>query len=84
MGREQRRRNRRANAMAARANAADRGEVLQTSVATTDASVPHQVRSDRVIAREVATMVSELKRVVLVSGVCFGMLAVLVVVDRLQ
>ncbi len=43
-----------------------------------------QVRSDRVIAREVATMISEMKRVAVVSGVCFGMLAVLVVVQRLQ
>lgn len=29
-------------------------------------------------------MMSELKRVALVSSVCFGMLAVLVVVERLQ
>lgn len=48
------------------------------------ATAPVQVRSDRVLAREAATMMSEIKRVALVSGVCFGMLAVLVVVDRLQ
>jgi len=43
-----------------------------------------QVRSDRVLAREAQTMVDELKRVLVVSGVCFGMLAVLVVIERLQ
>ncbi|MGE3960405.1 MAG: hypothetical protein AB7F65_01825 [Dehalococcoidia bacterium] len=43
-----------------------------------------QVRSDRLLARESQTMISELKRVALVSGVCFGMLALLVVVERLQ
>lgn len=48
------------------------------------ATAPLQVRSDRVLARESATMMSELKRVGLVSAVCFGMLAVLVVVERLQ
>ncbi|MQC17897.1 MAG: hypothetical protein DWG80_02340 [Chloroflexi bacterium] len=48
------------------------------------AAAPIQVRSDRVLARESATMMSELKRVALVSSVCFGMLAVLVVVERLQ
>ena len=51
---------------------------------TRTAAAPIQVRSDRVLALESATMVSELKRVALVSSVCFGMLAVLVVVERLQ
>ncbi len=44
---------------------------------------PAQIRSDRVIARESAQMLTEVKRVGLVSAVCFGMLAVLVVVERL-
>ncbi len=47
-------------------------------------AAPVHVRSDRVLERESATMVSEMKRVGLVSAVCFGMLAVLVVVERLQ
>lgn len=41
------------------------------------------VRSDRVMARESAQMITESKRVLAISAVCFGMLAVLVVVDRL-
>ena len=42
------------------------------------------VRSDDLLARESANMVDEVKRVFIVSGVCFGMLAVLLVVDRLS
>jgi hypothetical protein len=47
------------------------------------ASTTGHVRSDRVMARESAQMMSESKRVLAISAVCFGMLAVLVVVDRL-
>ena len=43
-----------------------------------------QVRSDDLIARETANMIDEVKRVFLVSAVCFGMLAALIVVDRLS
>lgn len=46
-------------------------------------SAPAQVRSDRVIARESEMMLVEMKRVLGVSVVCFGMLAVLVIVERL-
>jgi len=42
------------------------------------------VRSDDLIARETANMIDEVKRVFLVSAVCFGMLAALIVVDRLS
>lgn len=78
MGRERRRRNR------ARTGAA--GEVAQGGSATPPASAPRvgQVRSDRVIERESKMMVDESKRVAWVTGVCFGMLAVLVVIDRVQ
>jgi hypothetical protein len=43
-----------------------------------------QVRSGRIHARESATMISEVKRVGVVSSVCFVMLAVLVVIERMQ
>ena len=42
------------------------------------------MRSDRVIERESAQMLSELKRVAGVSAVCFGMLALLVIIERMS
>ena len=92
MGRERRRRTNRPTSRPAAAPGAVPGVTSETSadaapaVARSErpATAPIQVRSDRVLARESATMMSELKRVALVSSVCFGMLAVLVVVERLQ
>jgi hypothetical protein len=52
------------------------------SARETRPAVTH-VRSDRVLARESAQMMSESKRVLAISAVCFGMLAALVIVDRL-
>jgi hypothetical protein len=43
-----------------------------------------QVRTDENIARQTGHMLNEMKRVLGVSALCFGMLAVLVVIDRLQ
>jgi hypothetical protein len=43
-----------------------------------------QVRSPEYMARQTGYMINEMKRVLGVSILCFGMLAVLVVVDRLQ
>lgn len=99
MGRERRRRTRRSTAPRSTGQAAPTpgmeplaDEPLgaapsRTSTRRAAAPAPHtvtQVRSDRVMARESAMMIAEMKRVMLVSGVCFGMLAVLVVVERLQ
>ncbi|MCK9485799.1 MAG: hypothetical protein M0R73_03735 [Dehalococcoidia bacterium] len=47
-----------------------------------EVAMPTQVRSDRVMARESSEMLVEIRRVLTVSAVCFGMLAVLVVVER--
>lgn len=89
MGRERRRRTNRPTGKPAAAPAAPAEVSTDAASAVTRpvravAAAPVQVRSDRVLARESATMMSELKRVGLVSAVCFGMLAVLVVVERLQ
>lgn len=91
MGRERRRRTRRSTSATPPGPAAGTSTppvpgttVPQPASRPAVATAPVQVRSDRVLAREAATMMSEVKRVALVSGVCFGMLAVLVVVDRLQ
>ena len=87
MGRERRRRNR---ARTGRTGAALPGSAPVTSseggppVRPAPPARPVQVRSDRVIERESRTMLDEMRRVAGVSAVCFGMLAVLVVVDRLQ
>lgn len=56
----------------------------EVRAARTPRAAPVQVRSDRLMERETATMISEMKRVGIVSAVCFGMLAVLVVVERMQ
>jgi hypothetical protein len=82
MGRERRRRNRRATAQTADGTPQAAAAVHEGGPAST--AMRPQVRSDRVIERESTSMVREMKRVGLVSVVCFGMLAVLVVVDRLQ
>lgn len=93
MGRERRRRTRRSTSSTSSGATAGPstppvvGATIPQPASTSRPAVTHtpvQVRSDRVLAREAATMMSEIKRVALVSGVCFGMLAVLVVVDRLQ
>ena len=91
MGRERRRRTRRSTSSTSSGATAGPSTppvigatVPQPASRPAVATAPVQVRSDRVLAREAATMMSEIKRVALVSGVCFGMLAVLVVVDRLQ
>lgn len=55
-----------------------------TASSTTVAPRARELRSPASLARESAYMVTELKRVVGVTALCFGMLAVLVVVDRLQ
>lgn len=96
MGRERRRRSRRSSgtrsaAPAPQSNSSGAGTppgpAAEAAPAPRPASLPAapvQVRTDRVIARESETMISEVKRVGLVSAVCFGMLAALLVVDRLQ
>lgn len=94
MGRERRRRSRRSStsrslgqAISGQATAVPgtpAAEASSTRGAATPAAPPAHVRSDRVLARESQTMLDEMKRVFLVSGVCFGMLIVLVVVERLQ
>lgn len=98
MGRERRRRSRRSStsrssgqAISGQATAVPgtpAAEASSTRAAApstgTPAAHPAHVRSDRVLARESQTMLDEMKRVFLVSGVCFGMLIVLVVVERLQ
>jgi hypothetical protein len=92
MGRERRRRIRRTGeaphtASAAPGTAGDAASGAPslggTRPARAAASTTGHVRSDRVMARESAQMMSESKRVLAISAVCFGMLAVLVVVDRL-
>ncbi len=81
MGRESRRRNRtRTSVRTAGASAA----TTSTAPAMDGAAAPIQVRADRVIERESRMMIIESKRVAWVSAVCFGMLAILVIVDRLQ
>ena len=81
MGRESRRRNRtRTSVRAAGASAA----TTSAAPAMGGAAAPIQVRADRVIERESRMMITESKRVAWVSAVCFGMLAILVIVDRLQ
>jgi len=81
MGRERRRRNRTRTAGAS-------DDATTGAVGTADEVAtyqrPSQVRSDRVIERESRTMIDESKRVAWVSAICFGMLAVLIVIDRLQ
>ena len=89
MGRERRRRSRRSTrtqptAATPRVAAPETGAAPASDPARPWAHGHVQVRSDRVQAREAETMISEMKRVGLVSAVCFGMLAVLVVVERLQ
>lgn len=89
MGRERRRRAQRTTTVGQGATPAggQSAPVAAPAVPSAPArpvTAPAQVRSDRVLMRESATMISELKRVALVSGVCFGMLAVLIVVDRIQ
>ena len=97
MGRERRRRNRRSTTSPAAGTPSDVGAGVEGGVPDGAARVPgrslraraagepvRQVRSDRVIERESTMMVTEMKRVGVVSAVCFGMLAVLVIVDRLQ
>ncbi len=81
MGRERRRRTRRTT----REGGVPSIEIPVPGDTHSSTGVHHtQVRSDRVIARESQVMMDELKRVLFVSGVCFGMLAVLVVVQRMQ
>ncbi|MCA9847515.1 MAG: hypothetical protein KC461_12285 [Dehalococcoidia bacterium] len=80
MGRERRRRTRRT----ARQGAPSVEISAPGDTHTSTAGHHIQVRSDRVLAREAQTMIDELKRVLVVSGVCFGMLAVLVVIERMQ
>lgn len=77
MGRESRRRNRTRTSV----RAAAAGAAPATAV---EPGAPIQVRTDRVIERESRMMITESKRVAWVSAVCFGMLAILVIVDRLQ
>ncbi|MQC19020.1 MAG: hypothetical protein DWG83_00400 [Chloroflexi bacterium] len=62
------------------------GETAPAGPAGVASSTPRvsQVRTNRVIERESKMMVDETKRVAWVSAICFGMLAVLVVIDRLQ
>ncbi len=89
MGRERRRRTRRSTALPGAGVPGmipdDQAPAVSPRVVrTATPAAPVQVRSDRVLAREAATMISEMKRVAVVSGVCFGMLGVLVVVQRLQ
>ena len=55
-----------------------------TTSGTTITPRVRELRSPASLARESAYMVTELKRVVGVTALCFGMLAVLVVVHRLQ
>jgi len=80
MGRERRRRIRRTGTDAA----AGEGVTGTLSSSPRPALAGIRVRSDRVIQRESENMMREMKRVALVSGVCFGMLALLMVVDRLS
>lgn len=77
MGRESRRRNRTRTSVRAAAAGAAPATVVEPGA-------PIQVRTDRVIERESRMMITESKRVAWVSAVCFGMLAILVIVDRLQ
>ena len=77
MGRESRRRNRTRTSVRAAAAGA-------TPATAVEPGAPIQVRTDRVIERESRMMLTESKRVAWVSAVCFGMLAILVIVDRLQ
>lgn len=93
MGRERRRRNRRTPRTAGPA----RPVTFATSDAIPEgvdeaparavrrpapAAAPVHVRADRVVARESADMMAEVRRVLTVSSVCLGMLAVLVIVER--
>jgi hypothetical protein len=90
MGRERRRRTRRSTAASGAGvpgmipGADTDAPVTGRPVRASSTAATVQVRSDRVIAREAATMIAEMKRVAVVSAVCFGMLAILVVVQRLQ
>ncbi len=58
--------------------------IARTSDAGDAPRVVGQVRTTENLARQSAFMVSEMKRVAGISALCFGMLAILVVIDRLQ
>ena len=48
------------------------------------AAAPVMSRPARLVEREAPYLIAELKRVAFVSGTCIGLLALLVVIDRMQ